>query len=339
MAQYGNGYGVGLRFENITIPKDAAITNAYIQFVPGRTDSDPIQVKIYGQASDNPATFMTGVLELLNRTRTTTYVEWDIPPWTGITIESKIDVAKSVIGELVKDTSISWGFGSWCNETPWSTLVEDPKTYTIVHEGCKPHTVVVGSPPFFHQFSNYKSFVIDKVITNPRDSLIYVGSNDGMLHVFNLASGVEEWAFLPKGLQDKLNHATENDTSDMCSVNYCHQYMLDGSPMAADVYVNVDNQMQWRTMLVIGQRGGGSTYTALDVTSGQSLDPSNDDPARYLWEYSHASLGETWSDPSIVRVRDATGDVNTDTAWGCTSVPVTPRMKTTRPRRRHGYTL
>lgn len=56
MAQYGNGYGVGLRFENITIPKDAAITNAYIQFVPGRTDSDPIQVKIYGQASDNPAT-------------------------------------------------------------------------------------------------------------------------------------------------------------------------------------------------------------------------------------------------------------------------------------------
>jgi hypothetical protein len=588
MAQQGNGYGVGLRFENITIPKDAAITNAYIQFVPGRTDSDPIQVKIYGQASDNPATFMTGVLELLTRTRTTTYVEWDIPPWTGITIESKIDVAKSVIGELVKDTSISWGFGSWCNETPWNNLqTEVPKTYTLIHEGCKPHTeehqlrlqaaidamvthsstpfspsilgaknyfeglkkddspeseivedgvffegaacqpkvvievtdgmgnldstlenviertgllvdvgvspvgigfgvapeestqlyamaqvandrgnaqsddylfalnpldedgnaspyfalskddlisafrqitgsvkgavfhgaapaattstdlgdvvivasfdaatwsgdvsaigkktvyneakgiyeevwntvewaaddnipetrdiwtvnpstgsvvayttdtlandnylcknigdiinstpVVVGSPPFFHQFSNYKSFVIDKVITNPRDSLIYVGSNDGMLHVFNLASGVEEWAFLPKGLQDKLNHATENDTSDMCSVNYCHQYMLDGSPMVADVYVNVDNQMQWRTMLVIGQRGGGSTYTALDVTSGQSLDPSNDDPARYLWEYSHASLGETWSDPSIVRVRDATGDVNTDTAWG-----------------------
>ena len=95
--------------------------------------------------------------------------------------------------------------------------------------------VVVGSPPFFHKFSNYKSFVIDKVITNPRDSLIYVGSNDGMLHVFNLATGVEEWAFLPKSLQDTLNHATENSTYDMCSTDYCHQYTLDGSPMVADV--------------------------------------------------------------------------------------------------------
>ncbi len=51
-----------------------------------------------------------------------------IPAWTGITIESRIDVAKSVIGELVEDPSISWGFGTWCAESPY-TIADTQKRH------------------------------------------------------------------------------------------------------------------------------------------------------------------------------------------------------------------
>ena len=55
-----------------------------------------------------------------------------------MTIETKISVAKTVISELVKDTSISWGFGSWASDsTAGYTYLID---YTKIHAGCNPHT-------------------------------------------------------------------------------------------------------------------------------------------------------------------------------------------------------
>ena len=54
-------------------------------------------------------------------------------------------------------------------------------------------------------------------------------------------------------------------------------------------------------------------YVALDVTSGQSFDLSNADPAKYLWEFGDAELGQTWADPAIepIAVKNST-----DRSWG-----------------------
>ena len=57
IAEAGTGKGSALRFENISIPKRATIQSAYLMFVPTRTDAGSLQVKITGEAGDNPPTF------------------------------------------------------------------------------------------------------------------------------------------------------------------------------------------------------------------------------------------------------------------------------------------
>ena len=48
---------VGMRFNNVNIPKGAAITNAYIQFTVNEAQSEATSLLIQGQAVDNAATF------------------------------------------------------------------------------------------------------------------------------------------------------------------------------------------------------------------------------------------------------------------------------------------
>ena len=96
----------------------------------------------------------------------------------------------------------------------------------------------------------------------------------------------------------------------------------------ADVFARFGGaSKQWRTMLVVGQRAGGTAYTALDdVTSGKGFNDSTS-PARFLWELTDPTSGESWSDPAIERVRDAAGA--NERAWGVySSAPGTPRTTT-----------
>jgi hypothetical protein len=103
LAAGGNGYGAVLRFDGLSIPRGATITDARIRFVPYETRSGSIVVKIRAHASDNSPTFSTAAYPQLfesSRPRTLAEVIWDMEPWTGVTIETKIDVAKTVISEL-----------------------------------------------------------------------------------------------------------------------------------------------------------------------------------------------------------------------------------------------
>jgi hypothetical protein len=185
--------------------------------------------------------------------------------------------------------------------------------------------VVVGTPPFFYNFDAYLDFKTDIIVNDKRPKLIYVGANDGALHAFALddytpavgdpiTAGEEVWAFVPKSLQAIMNKATADPVDDMCADEYCHKYLLDGSPKVADIAHDFDGDKtissdEWRTILVTGLRAGGQAYFALDVTSGQDFDPSNSDPAKHLWEFiDNYDLGESWSEPSINRVTDVSSD-------------------------------
>jgi PilC-like protein with beta-propeller domain len=161
--------------------------------------------------------------------------------------------------------------------------------------------IVVGSPSYYYPFDNYTTW---KNSTS-RDTIIYIGANDGALHAFNLADGSEKWAFVPEVLHAKLMMATDS-TFDMCSSDYCHQYFVDGSPQAGDIFDGTD----WKTIVVTGLGEGGEAYFALDVTSGEPFDHASD-PAAFLWEYTDTELGETWTAASIARVQDGS-----DEAWG-----------------------
>ena len=74
---------VGYRFQNITVPNSAAISNAYIQFTVDDTDSGAVSLTVHGEAIGNAPTFTTGNSNISNRTTTGASVLWSgIPNWT-----------------------------------------------------------------------------------------------------------------------------------------------------------------------------------------------------------------------------------------------------------------
>lgn len=144
----------------------------------------------------------------------------------------------------------------------------------------------------------YSTFVANTTYAN-RTSMIYVGGNDGMLHAFNAATGVEEFAYVPTVLFDKL--------ADLTEPSYAHQYYVDGSPSVLDAFFNSG----WHTVLVGALGAGGQGIFALDVTLPGSF---NED--KVLWEFDDSDdidMGYSFSQPNIVRMQDSR--VSASTHW------------------------
>lgn len=137
-----------------------------------------------------------------------------------------------------------------------------------------------------------------------RPPMMYVGSNDGMVHCFDVRTGEEQWGFIPYNLLPKLRNMWAIDPATGQRY-YAHDTYVDGSPVVHDVYIDADRDgaKEWITLLLCGQGPGkGSTvggglnyYFALNVT-----DPENPQP---LWEFTDADLGETWSTPLVGKVK------------------------------------
>lgn len=145
-----------------------------------------------------------------------------------------------------------------------------------------------------------------------RQSMIYVGANDGMLHAFyatsdamdsvtgnvvtsggvNVNGGDEAWAFVPTAVIHNLYK--------LADMNYAsqHQYFVDGSPLTTDICpttpVTQCSGTTWKTILVGGLNGGGNSYYALDITN-----PAN---PLALWEFTNANLGNSFGNPQVVKL-------------------------------------
>jgi type IV pilus assembly protein PilY1 len=127
-----------------------------------------------------------------------------------------------------------------------------------------------------------------------RTEMIYVGSNDGMLHGFNASNGEEVMAYVPSPVYNRL--------SGLTAQGFQHKYLVDGSPVVSDIKFGAG----WRTLLVGGLSAGGRGLFAIDVT----------DPTRFsegspgdtvLWEFTStndADLGLTYSQPTIIRLNN-----------------------------------
>jgi type IV pilus assembly protein PilY1 len=124
-------------------------------------------------------------------------------------------------------------------------------------------------------------------------SVIFAGSNDGMLHAFDDETGEELWGFIPPNLLNKLQ-ALRADVIES---------FVDGSPKAY-IARNTDGSIN-RVILIFGERRGGDHYYALDVT--------NPVAPQYLWKISpdmadYTELGQTWSTPSIGKITYGAGE-------------------------------
>ncbi len=186
--------------------------------------------------------------------------------------------------------------------------------------------VTVSLPPEnFHLIYADQSYQTYYDAQRNRETVIYVGSNDGMLHAFAswqynsdtgeyvkpaAASATEKigdelWAYIPQSLLPHLKWLADPD--------YTHVYYVDMKPKVFDAKING----AWGTFLLVGLRMGGQeisaagdfdydsttadttrtfspTYSCLDIT-----DPRN---PKLVWERTYNNIGSSFTMPSVIKV-------------------------------------
>ena len=99
----GNQY-VGMRFNNVNVPKGKTITNAYIQFTVDEKNSGSTSLTIKGQAADNTTTFTTAANNVSSRATTAASVAWAPAAWSTVgaagTAQRTPDL-KNIVQEIV----------------------------------------------------------------------------------------------------------------------------------------------------------------------------------------------------------------------------------------------
>jgi type IV pilus assembly protein PilY1 len=117
------------------------------------------------------------------------------------------------------------------------------------------------------------------------DNTVYIGANDGMLHAFNSADGVELFAYVPNLVYDHLG--------ELSDPAYSHRFFVDNTAKVAKVGS--------QNILVGGLGKGGKGYFALDVTHPDSMVPGD-----VLWEFSDANdMGYSYSKAIVVKTKAA----------------------------------
>lgn len=142
----------------------------------------------------------------------------------------------------------------------------------------------IGKPSFKYSENGYGSFASGST----RSEVIYTASNDGMLHAFDKTTGNEKWAYIPSFVIPNLYKLADTNYPNN------HVFMVDGSPVSGDIYVN----SSWKTILIGGLNSGGRGYYALDITDPEA--------PKVLWEFSETDLGYTFGNPIITKKTDGT---------------------------------
>jgi type IV pilus assembly protein PilY1 len=148
---------------------------------------------------------------------------------------------------------------------------------------------------------SYSSF---QAAEQGRLNVVYVGANDGFLHGFRSGSetaagdlvttsypndGQEVLAYMPGSVLETIHNAT-NRTLDYSSPSYVHNFFVDATPGAGDLFFNG----AWHTWLVGGLGAGGAAIYALDVT-----DPATAGSTRFSEKNASTVVVGEWSATTI----------------------------------------
>jgi len=199
-----------------------------------------------------------------------------------------------------------WKLGDIFHSTPQEVIPPD-KGYctfnqclkTLFDESKNPSTTGSVLKSYSGVGTAYDKFM---ELYGKRDKIILVGANDGMLHAFHSGdviigdnpesiydieefyydqgTGKELWAFIPPDLLPKLKNLTYPSGH--------HNYFVDSTPWIRNIWYDANNNYikecesagdvsacEYRTIVVSGERGGGTHYFALDIT--------NVETPQFLW--------------------------------------------------------
>jgi type IV pilus assembly protein PilY1 len=172
-----------------------------------------------------------------------------------------------------------------------------------------------------------------------RLNVVYVGSNDGLMHGFRSGSydasgnfvatgndGQEVLAYMPGAIVQTIHSTTAN--VDFSNVQYGHNFFVDATPGAGDVFYG----NQWHSWLVGGLGPGGAAIYALDVTNPTTANFTEGNAASLvIGEWTPATiactnvancgnnLGKTYGTPQMRRLHDGKWAVIFGNGFGSTS--------------------
>ncbi len=182
----------------------------------------------------------------------------------------------------------------------------------------------VGPPAAPFAAASNPGYAAFKTTWASRPTVVYVGTNAGMLHAINGAvsgstAGRELFAYVPDMLFQGPNGTPGIDgLAARGDPDFAHKAMVDGSPVSFDVDFSrtqnntrtglVGGSNNWRTILVGGLGKGGRGYYALDITDPASMNSETNVASKVLWEISSAhpdfaELGFTYGEPTAVKTR------------------------------------
>lgn len=169
---------------------------------------------------------------------------------------------------------------------------------------------ILHSKPQIINYNTYDFTATNEASCTTNKTMIYVGTNDGMLHAFRDCDGEEVWAFIPDNLLPNLKELAERPAKhtyfvDSSPISYIYDHDDDGNigpgPETGDADPSgADSGTSDKVLLLFGQRRGGDAYYALDVTD--PLVP------KFLWKIDSGTtgfgeLGQTWSEPQLGTVK------------------------------------
>jgi len=167
---------------------------------------------------------------------------------------------------------------------------------TVMGDTLESQPAFIANPVFNYTYPGYADYATNNA---GRAGTVFVGSNDGMLHAFDAATGAERWAYVPSMVIPNL--------WKLADTNYANGHMnfVNGSAIISDVCVATNcaaaTAADWRTILVGGLNGGGRGYFALDITVPAT--------PKLLWEFTTTQdidLGYSYGRPNITRRADGT---------------------------------
>jgi type IV pilus assembly protein PilY1 len=147
--------------------------------------------------------------------------------------------------------------------------------------------VFVGAPSSGSSGSGYLGYFN---ANKNRQGMVYIGSNDGMLHGFNADTGNEVFAYVPTLAIPNMSRLTAQD--------YSHRFYVDGQMTQQDAKVN----NQWGTFIAGALGKGGQGVFLLDVTDPNKFSSEATSMDALKWEFTHKDdndMGYVYSEPVI----------------------------------------
>ncbi len=150
--------------------------------------------------------------------------------------------------------------------------------------------------------TSYRDFLNDQAQRAP---MLYVGGNDGMLHGFDAKTGVEKFAYIPKNVMKPSGADSVNVLYKYAQPEYIHEFSVDGSPVAVDVYID----SKWQTILIGGLGRGSANHSGGVGSIGggfYAIDVTNPGAHQVKWDKSFPEAGTFLGEPQVTLMN--TGD-------------------------------